>query len=104
MMIAMTEARAACAGEPDLVERIKKAMRATHEHWLVRDEPKRFNAALAGAMLESSPSDKERIVNEVNAIRVISDTLMGGDHKKLDALTPAAFPLHLMRMWREIAN
>lgn len=61
MAIAVTEARHACKGEPDILERIRKAMRACHNHWMVTNEAHQFNAALAAAMLESEGAEKDRI-------------------------------------------
>lgn len=62
MSIAITEARSACKGEPDIIERIKKAMRACHDHWMVTKEAQQFNSALAAAALESEPGEKDRIL------------------------------------------
>jgi hypothetical protein len=61
MVIAVHEAREACKGEPDILERVRKAMRACHDHWMVTNESQQLNSALAAAMLESDALEKERI-------------------------------------------
>lgn len=61
MAIAVHEARDACKGEPDILERVRKAMRACRDHWMVTNEGQQLNSALAAAMLESDEAEKDRI-------------------------------------------
>jgi len=68
LLIATAEARHACKGEPDLTERIKKAMRACLDHWMETNEANQFRAAVAAAILESEGSEKERIERSAAAL------------------------------------
>lgn len=68
VMIAVHEARDACKGEPDLTERIKKAMRACHGHWMETNEGEQLRAALAAAMLESPEDEKDRIARSAKLL------------------------------------
>lgn len=52
MVIATREARDACHGEADLTERLRKAMRACHRHWMETDESNQFRSALAAALMK----------------------------------------------------
>lgn len=74
-MLAASEARGHCAGEPDITERIKKAMRACHDHWMVTNETEQFRAALAAAMLESSEDEKDRIARSSKALNRVGAML-----------------------------
>lgn len=57
MTIATREARDACRGEPDVGERVKKAMRACRGHWLVTDERQQLNSALVADEVETEGGD-----------------------------------------------
>lgn len=74
-MIAASEARGSCADEPDITERIKKAMKACHNHWMVTSEPEQFRAALAAAMLESPPDERDRIERSARALNRVAAVL-----------------------------
>ena len=75
MSIAVTEARTACKDEPDILERVRKAMRACHNHWMVTNEGQQFNAALAAAMLESNEEDKDRIARSGKAFNRLNNAV-----------------------------
>jgi hypothetical protein len=68
MMIAAMEAQHACKGEPDLMERIKKAMRACIDHWMETNEANQFRAAVAAVILESDGAEKERVERSAAAL------------------------------------
>jgi nicotinate-nucleotide pyrophosphorylase len=69
VLIATHEAREACKGEADLIERVKKAMRACHGHWMETNEGEQLRAALAAAMLESPDEiQKDRIARSAQAL------------------------------------
>lgn len=74
-MIAAAEARSSCANEPNITERIKKAMRACHGHWMATSEPEQFRAAVAAAMLESPEDEKDRIARSAKALNKIGAML-----------------------------
>lgn len=110
MSIAVLEARNACKGEPDILERIKKAMRACHNHWMVTNELQQLNSALAAAMLESDEAEKDRIGRSGKSMNRANDVLTAlvrgvpvdlealDNEEKQDDLIPVA------QMWREIAS
>jgi hypothetical protein len=61
VIMATHEAREACRGEKDIIERLKKAMRVTHDHWMETNESEQFRSAVVAAMLESDADDSDRI-------------------------------------------
>jgi hypothetical protein len=110
MVIAVHEAREACNGEPDLVKRIEKAMRAVHNHWMETNRDNQFRSALAAAMLESDVADQDRIRRSMDALRKVGaliNAMQAGipvDIEKLAAEDRAADdPLPLNKMWNAIA-
>lgn len=74
-VVATNEARHACANEPDLVKRIQKAMKAVKNHWMEREESRRFRAALGAAYLESNDEEKERILRSSRVHAKLNATL-----------------------------
>jgi hypothetical protein len=68
VLIATHEAREACKGEPDITKRIKKAMRACHDHWMETNEGEQLRAALAAAMLESPDNERDRIARSAKLL------------------------------------
>lgn len=109
MVIAVHEARDACKGEPDLVKRIEKAMRACRNHWIETNEDAQFKSALAAAMLESDEADKDRITRSMDQLRKVSaviGALQAGvpvDLEKMAEDKPAEDILPLSRMWHDLA-
>ena len=101
MMIAVTEAREACKGKKSLPKRVIVAMEATKHHWLVTDENKRFQAAIAGVLLECSEKEKERVVEEMNALRTL-DAILSGSRVDMNTLKVPKKPLKLMEIWGNI--
>lgn len=75
VMIAAAEARGQCKDEPDVIERVKKAMKACRNHWMVTDENEQFRAAVAAAMLESDPVERERIERSAQALNKVGAML-----------------------------
>lgn len=76
MMIAVAEARTACKDEPDITERVKKAMKVCHNHWMETNETNQFRSALAAAMLESEDEvEKDRIGRSSRALNKLSAML-----------------------------
>lgn len=108
MMVASHEARDACKGEPDLIERIRKAMRAVHDHWMETNETNQFRSALAGVLLETTDDDeKDRVVRSSQALSRMSATiqaLQNGVPVDIEAM--AAEPvaddiIPLQKLWDE---
>lgn len=93
--IAVDDIRPHCAGEPDITERVKKAMRQAHTFWLSTDDTLRFRSALAAAILESpNEEEKERIIQSA---RICGHNPLGA----LDDCDDEFEPLPLIGMWRE---
>jgi hypothetical protein len=77
LMIAVSDIRSSCAGEPDIMERLRKAMRKAQHFWMSTDDDLRFRGAVGAAMLESSPEEQERIKRSVQSLRSFSAMLSG---------------------------
>lgn len=109
MLIAVHEARDACKGEPDLVKRLEKAMRATRDHWMETNPDAQFRSAVAAAMLESDEADKDRIQRSMDGLRKVSaliGALQAGvpvDFEKLGEEQKADDILPLSKMWHDLA-
>jgi hypothetical protein len=103
------EARSACAGEKDLMERIRKAMKAARGHWMVTDPHQQFRAAVAAAVLESEGEERSRIERSAQALNKLGAALQalqagvpvdlaGMVEKQDDDLIP------LQKMWHDTAG
>lgn len=107
MAIAATEAQHACRGEPDLMERIKKAMKACHGHWMETNPSNQFRAAVAAAMLESEELERDRIERSADALKranaAIQAMQAGLSVDLEEALKADEDTIPLMKMWREVA-
>jgi len=110
MAIAATEARHACKGEPDVIERIKKAMKACRNHWMVTDEKEQFRAAVAAALLESEGEEKDRIersAQSLNRLGAMLNAMQAGVPVDIEAM--AAEPqdadlIPLNKLWHDTAR
>lgn len=111
MMIAAHEARDACKGEPDVTQRLRKAMGAVKNHWMCVDYQERFKAALAGAMLESPPSERAGIQASFDRMAKLSAALAAAQRgvpvdweAMLAADDPNIETIPLQKLWVEIAG
>jgi len=108
MAIAVLEARDACKGEPDILERVKKAMRACADHWMVTNPLQQLNAAIAAAALESNDAEKDIILRsgkDMNTAIATIQALISGvpvDMEKMDRPDQDLIPI--AEMWRVIAR
>lgn len=108
-MIVAMEARTACRGEPDLIERIKKAMKASRNHWMVLEEAHQFRGALAGAILESEGEERDRIERSAAALNrtgAMLQALQAGvpvDFKSMAENKPDDDLIPLRKLWDEAA-
>lgn len=110
MLIATSEARHACRGEPDITERLKKAMRACRDHWMETNEANQFKSAIAAAMLESAGDERTRIERSaaaLNKLGAMIQALTAGVPVDLEAM--AAEPkqddlIPLRTLWDETAT
>jgi hypothetical protein len=104
------EARSACQGEPDLMERIKKAMKACRGHWMETSETGQFRAAVSAAILESEGDERNRIersakaLSRVNAMLHAMQTGVPVDIETMAAESQDEDLIPLMKIWRETAS
>lgn len=106
MAIAATEAQHACRGEPDLMERIKKAMKACHGHWMETNPSNQFRAAVAAAIMESEGEERDRIERSARALNRANAALQamqaGVDVDLEAALKADDDVIPLSKLWREV--
>lgn len=105
LAIAVAELRSACAGEPDLIERVRKAMVAAQSFWMSTDDELRLRGALGAALVESDGADKDRLIRSIDSLRKLAATLnalqagvsvnLGDMPQPDDDLVP------IMPMWRD---
>ncbi len=104
--IVATECAVACAEEPDLIERIKKAMRpVVHEHWSTTDEDARFRGAVAAAYADplTTEEDKQRITFTLKKMQALN-AMLSGVQIDIDALTAGLDeiePIPLVSLWKD---
>ena len=102
--IIASEMNDACKAEPDLLERIRIAMRGAQNHWMVTNEQEQFRGALAAAMLASSEDEKDRITRSLQPMKALS-AMMSGVPVDFDAVAKsmgAEDLIPLKKMWDEI--
>lgn len=75
LSLVAVEAGSACRGEPDLIERIKKAMRAARDHWMVLDPEIQLRGALAAVLQESEGAERERLERSIERLKKASALL-----------------------------
>jgi hypothetical protein len=103
-LIAITDVRAACKDEPDLEQRVRKAMRQAHTFWLSTDDQLRFRAAVAAAVMESPPSEATAIMESLGALQLMAGAMETGDLEAVERHAALSIRLPLLKMWRESAN
>lgn len=106
MIVAVTDAVNACRDEPDLIERIKKAMTRTHNHWMETDEQNQYHAAIVAVWMETkNPNQRDRLERSVKALNTLVMVFEAAklgipyDIEKIEA--PAKDVIPLNRMWDE---
>lgn len=105
--ICAMEAREACKGEPDLMKRIQKAMKASRDHWMETNPSNQFRAAVAAAILESEGAERVRIersaaaLNRANAALQAMQAGISIDVEEAFKAEDDIIPL--MKIWREAA-
>jgi hypothetical protein len=103
--ICAIEAGMACKGELDLMERIRKAMKAARGHWMCTEEADQFRAALAAAIAESTGEERGRLVRSVEALNRLGaalNALSAGVPVDIAAMEkPPEDMLPLRQMWKE---
>ena len=104
LAIVATEAKQAAQKETTLEGRLRAAMNAVKDHWMVTDDDVRFQGAVAGAHMLSDDSDKKRIEFELRFLRTMS-AASSGVPVNLGALLEEAGedyePIGLTKLWHE---
>lgn len=105
--IAAMEAREKCKGEPDLMKRIEKAMRATRDHWMETNPIGQFRAAVAAAICESDGLERDRLERSAEALKRASAALQamqaGVSVDLAEALKADDDVIPLMKLWHGTA-
>lgn len=108
LAIAVADIRPACKDEPDLIERIKKAMRKAQHFFMSTDDDLRLKGALGAALLESSGEQKaalETSIRSLSRVSAVMHALQAGVPVDLEAMAKEQEgepdPLPLMAWWHE---
>jgi len=99
--LAMTEAIHEAKNETNLNDRMRVAMNAVKNHWLVIDKNEQFQAAVAAIYSLSNDDEKERIKAEVDLIKITNATI-SGIPVSFDAVKKHKKPVGLIKVWDEI--
>ena len=106
LSIVAAECRGPCANEPDLLERIKKAMQpVANGHWMVMDDDLCLRGALAAVLLdpETTEDDRLRITFTLEQIRSLGALISGVPVNVEQALAnpDEIEPVPLIKLWQE---
>lgn len=104
LAVAVAIIRPSCEVEPDLTERIRKAMREAKDFWMSLDDDLRFRAAIGAALVETTDEgEKDRILRSFQILRTLSAAMSGVpvDAEAVEAQMEGFEPLPLVAMWRE---
>lgn len=104
LSVAVAIIRRVCEGEPDLIERIRKAMAEAKDYWMSTNDDLRFRAAVGAALVETKDEgEKDRIVRSVQALRDLSAMISGVpvDFERVAERMSEFEPLPLVKMWHE---
>ena len=106
LSIVAAECRGPCANEPDLLERIKKAMQpVANGHWMVTDDDLCFRGAVAGVLMdpETTEDDKRRITFTLEQLHAIGAMISGipVDVERALDNPDEIEPLPLIKLWHE---
>lgn len=108
LVICVDDCRQECRGEFDIMERLKKAMRRAHNHWIENDEQRQFNAAVTAAYMETFDSaQKERIQRSMRALNSLAMALQAAklgipfDYDSMKNPDEDVIPLN--RLWADTA-
>lgn len=79
ILIAITETEGVVKRNQDkpLIERLKIAMKATRNHWLVTDEDGQFQAAVGAVLLTANEEETERIKAELAILKGLNAAFSG---------------------------
>lgn len=99
--IVATEAKRAAEKVEGLETKLRAAMEAVKDHWLVTDENKLLQGAVGGAILTMSEDDRERTVKTWKSLQAIS-LAASGVPIAFDALDHDFEPVAILPLWDEV--
>ena len=109
IMIGIAEIQGSLDSKLPLEERLKGAMRAALNHWLVTDEEGQFKIAVGAVMMDATEEEKERIEFDLKFLKAMSSAASGVpvDFARLmkelgeDSATKA---VGLRKLWDEVKS
>lgn len=109
LSIIAQECRGACQDEPDLLERIRKAMKpVANGHWLSPDQDLCFRGAIGGVLLAKETTDEERQRIEFTLVKIRSLNAMAAgvpvDLERVVENPEGIEPVPLFRLWHETTD
>ena len=106
LSIIAAECKGPCANEPNLLERVKKAMQpVANGHWMTTDDDLCLRGALAAVLLdpETTEDDKRRITFTLEQLRSIGAMMSGipVDVERALRNPDELEPVPLIKLWQE---
>ena len=77
IMVGIAELRGKVDPKQPLEERLKVAMRAALNHWMVIDEESQFKMAIGAVLAEATEEEQERINIDLKFLRAMSSAASG---------------------------
>lgn len=100
LALVATEAREAIKNETTLENRLRTAMKAAANHWMVLDRDTQFRGAVAAVYEVSDEDDRQRIEQELDALKFIN-AMLSGVPVDMDRRPKAENPIGLTKLWTE---
>ena len=98
--IAAQSAQSAAEKEDTLEAKLRAAMKETLHFWMTNDEDIRFRGAVGAVLLCCSDEEKERIEENLIALRSLS-AMTAGVPVDPSGLKVPEKPIQLLRLWKE---
>ena len=104
--LVVAECKSACAEEPELEERLKKAMFVAKDHWMVTNDDMRFRGAVVAAYVDplTTEEEKERITFTLDQLRTLGAMTSGVpvDLDRAFANPDKIQVVPLIKLWHEV--
>jgi len=100
LLMAATEADAAAKGKKTIEAKLETAMKVMVNYWAFTDDDLRFQSAVAGALMSASDEDKQRVKEEMDALRCLSSAMSG--FGSITSLKPPEKPVGIMKIWIKV--
>ena len=103
MSFVMTDAEQAIKPNDSLEDRLRCAMKAAHNHWMVTDENDQLRGAVAAVIhLSADQGEKDRLTKEFRALGVMSAAMSGVPIDWTQVEMPAN-AVGILSLWDETA-